>query len=507
MEVRKVPIDKLVPAGYTPRKDLKPGDPEYEKLKRSMDEFGYVEPIIWNKQTGHVVGGHQRLKILQAQGEQAVDCVVVDMEENKEKALNIALNKISGEWDDEKLKILLEELTAINMQDITGFTEDELKDILNGNTIQAKQEAVKTLKEKFIIPPFSVLDGRQGYWQARKNAWMALGIESEKGRMDGLLYGSCTASDPGFYILKRQHEEKTGEKITTRDFLANFYPALIESTDRKICDTSIFDPVLCEIAYRWFCEPGGKILDPFAGGSVRGIVASLLSRNYTGVDLSIEQIEENKKQAERILTDPAENDTGLLRWIKGDSIKIKELAFDDYDFIFTCPPYADLEQYSDNPADLSNMDYPDFLKAYRAIIKDSVSMLKENRFAAIVIGDIRNAKGIYRDFISDTIAAFKDAGMDLYNEAIYLTPLGSLPIRVERQFIKGRKLGKTHQNMMVFIKGDPWEAGKLSKELFNDRREFINFHQKLLVFSKGDPIKATADAGDVEVNITATDLL
>ena len=102
MKFAKKKLTDLIPATYNPRKDLKPGDPEYEKLKRSLDEFGYVEPIIWNKRTGNVVGGHQRLKVLKADGIKEVDCVVIDFDEEKEKALNVALNKISGDWDNKK---------------------------------------------------------------------------------------------------------------------------------------------------------------------------------------------------------------------------------------------------------------------------------------------------------------------------------------------------------------------------------------------------------------------
>lgn len=99
MVIEKKNTADLLPADYNPRKDLKPGDPEYEKLKRSLEQFGYVEPVIWNKATGRVVGGHQHLKVLIDMGITEVECVVVDLPEDKEKALNIALNKISGDWD------------------------------------------------------------------------------------------------------------------------------------------------------------------------------------------------------------------------------------------------------------------------------------------------------------------------------------------------------------------------------------------------------------------------
>jgi ParB-like chromosome segregation protein Spo0J len=138
MEIQKISIDQLKPAKYNPRKNLKPGDPEYEKIKRSIQEFGYVEPIIWNKRTGNVVGGHQRLKILKELGETEIDCVIVDMDETHEKALNIALNKISGQWDMPLLKDLLQELDtgAIDMA-LTGFDVQELEDLMAGKNAPA----------------------------------------------------------------------------------------------------------------------------------------------------------------------------------------------------------------------------------------------------------------------------------------------------------------------------------------------------------------------------------
>jgi len=131
VQVSKIPIGQLNPAAYNPRKDLKPGDPEYKKLKRSIQEFGYVEPIVWNKRTGNIVGGHQRYKILIDMGMREVDCVVVDLDATKEKALNLALNKIQGDWDYEKLKDLLQELDTGEFDiELTGFDMDEIEDLI-----------------------------------------------------------------------------------------------------------------------------------------------------------------------------------------------------------------------------------------------------------------------------------------------------------------------------------------------------------------------------------------
>ncbi|MFS0410128.1 site-specific DNA-methyltransferase [Corynebacterium striatum] len=131
MLIKQLPISELKPADYNPRKDLQPGDADYEKLKRSLTEFGYVEPVIYNRTTGHVVGGHQRLKVLADLGHTDVDCVVVELDETREKALNVALNKISGDWDDNKLALLIADLDAADFDaELTGFDDEEIAQMI-----------------------------------------------------------------------------------------------------------------------------------------------------------------------------------------------------------------------------------------------------------------------------------------------------------------------------------------------------------------------------------------
>jgi hypothetical protein len=222
--------------------------------------------------------------------------------------------------------------------------------------------------------------------------------------------------------------------------------------------TSIFDPVLCELAYRWFSPPGGTVLDPFAGGSVRGIVASHCGRQYVGMELRAEQVEANRAQA-NIAVDPQPV------WHCGDSRGIATVCADvEADMVFSCPPYADLEVYSEDPLDLSTMAYPEFKETYFEIIAATCSRLKENRFACFVVGDVRDRKGHYYNFVGDTVEAFRAAGLHYYNEAILVTCVGSLPIRAGRQFAAGRKLGKTHQNVLVFVKGDGKKAAEACGE-------------------------------------------
>ena len=221
--------------------------------------------------------------------------------------------------------------------------------------------------------------------------------------------------------------------------------------------TSIFDPVLCELAYIWFSPVDGIVLDPFAGGSVRGIVASKLGRQYVGHELRQEQVNANRTQASKICAD----DNHPPAWICGDSRNITDTCKDvQADMVFSCPPYADLEVYSNDPKDLSTLTYEEFKGAYFEIIKKTCALLKDDRFACFVVGEVRDKKGNYYNFVGDTIQAFKEAGLNYYNEAILITAVGSLPIRAGKQFSASRKLGKTHQNILVFVKGDGKKAAK-----------------------------------------------
>lgn len=295
-----------------------------------------------------------------------------------------------------------------------------------------------------------------------------------------------TARDSQFYAKKRAAERALGRELSVDEFRERYY---VPDDAATAMGTSIFDPVLTELLYRWFCPPGGTILDPFAGGSVRGVVAGILGRHYHGIDLRPEQVEANRIQAELIFDGRDRDEQPMPIWYAGDSVDVLAGADPSFnalfgqgvggqvddtilgpsvfgaDLVFTCPPYADLEVYSDDPRDLSTMSYADFLATYKAIIRAACDLLKPNRFAAIVVGDVRGPDGCYRNFVSDTISAFLEAGLKLYNEAILVTAVGSLPVRAGRQFAASKKLGKTHQNILVFVKGDPRAASSAVGEV------------------------------------------
>ena len=264
-----------------------------------------------------------------------------------------------------------------------------------------------------MISPFSVLDTRTKEWKQRKDYWITTyGIQSELGRED--------------------IESKT-----------IFW-------DNPSTNVSIFDPVLCEVMYDWFSPKGGKVLDPFAGGSVRGIVAEEMGRKYTGIDLSEKQIEANRKQSEK------------PNWIVGDSGKEIFFLDNDYDFVFTCPPYYDLEVYSDDEADLSNMSEKWFDKKLEDILYKSAIKLKNNRFFAIVVSEVREPSvtgkysiGRYRGLVHKTIQMCEKHGLSFYNDMVLFNSQHQASRVGKTYFERNRKIPSVHQNVLVFVKGNP----------------------------------------------------
>jgi DNA modification methylase len=263
-----------------------------------------------------------------------------------------------------------------------------------------------------MIKPFSILDTRTKEWQDRKRYWIqTFGIQSEMGRED-------TESNARFW------EDNT---------------------------ISIFDATLCEKMYEWFTPKDGFILDPFAGGSVRGIVATEMGYRYNGIDLSEEQIKANRKQSTKPI------------WMVGDSdVVLNSLDSEKYDLVFTCPPYYDLERYSDSHRDLSNMDDNEFDETYFRILDKSAQKLKNNRFFIVVVSEVREVSktgnykiGKYRGLVSKTIQACEEAGLHFYNDMILFNSQHQAARVVDTYFKRNRKVASVHQNILVFVKGNP----------------------------------------------------
>lgn len=773
-------IDELTP---DPRNARTHSEAQVAQIVASIERFGWTNPVLADDliRAGH--GRQMAARAIYAEGGTiylapgkerggaaipkgtvpVIDCTGWTEDERKAYALADNQLALQAGWDTEILMAQLDELSAaefdiaeigFNMEAIDALGIGEI-----GTATEAapagKKQGGGSLANEFMIPPFTVLNAREGWWMDRKRAWLSLGIKSEVGRGENLLGMSDTmlepdpekraamqaareeakgkartfgqdlmrgeganvvtgrkkglggvtmdalSSHPRYYEQKTAAEAKVGRKLTPEEFERDHW---VLPDSELSSGTSIFDPVLCELAYRWFSPVGGRVLDPFAGGSVRGIVCAALGRHYTGVDLRAEQIEANRAQwpavaaqlgtpapraaeevpalavdeiegirvvrddrvlggtkrraldrlvagidAEELVyatpaygfaqialagacraagkratifvaarsdrhprtqlaadlganivevkagrlnviqsrarkhceetgaylvpfgmddeifvdamaqeiaalpgeaptevwcvagsgtltralqrafpdathhavqigrdpdvgeaklwkapeafeddaTDPppfqscSNYDAKAWRFIKehaspgalfwnlgadiepqpafapvepvwhvGDSNKVlaDEAIGGDFDFVFSCPPYGDLEVYSDDPDDISTLDMAGFDAIYAEIIAKAVARLADNRFACFVVGDYRDKRGIYANFVSKTIAAFEAAGAPLYNEAILITSVGSLPIRTAKQFRSTRKLGKTHQNVLVFVKGDPRKA-------------------------------------------------
>ncbi|MDR1176109.1 MAG: ParB N-terminal domain-containing protein, partial [Treponema sp.] len=334
---------------------------ELDQIETSILKFGIAFPFFYSEIGGHwyILDGHGRKQALARMREHGyalpqMPIVKVDAKDIEEaKQLLLRCESRYGIIDLEGLREFIEGL-QMEWGDL-ALPSGELFEFPG---IFPEEGEHRSLTERFIIPPLSVFRAASGYWQDRKKAWLSLGIQSEKGRDDGMLKDMAALE-----------KKASGSALPSE---------------------SIFDPVLCEIMYRWFCPPGGQILDPFAGGSVRGIIAGSLGYGYTGIDLRQEQVDANYSQIEIV------NDRKPA-WICGDSRNMDARLPPEFecDLVFSCPPYADLEVYSKEPEDLSNMDYQGFKAAYWDIIKKSCSRLREDSFAAFVVGEARSKTGPY----------------------------------------------------------------------------------------------------------------
>lgn len=406
LEIIYIKTADLIPYDKNPRKN----EPAVPLVKASIEQFGFKVPMVVDEHNV-VVTGHTRLLAAKEIGMDEVPCIrASDLTPEQIRAFRLADNKVSeaAEWDLAMLGDELRDLPDFDFGDF-GFEEADFK-IDKGKDVETSK-----LNDRFIVPPLSVLDSRQGYWKDRKEKWNK-SINSVKGRGGNLL----------------------GQDIK------NIYDGCSAAPN-----TSEFDPVLAEIAYFWFNVKGGTVLDPFCGGSVRGVMAGRLGHKYVGFDIRQEQVDENYKQLPVACKDK-------VTWICDDSSNLLNHVKDEkFDLVFSCPPYFDLEVYSDKPGDLSNMSWEGFVSQYRKIISSAVAALKDDRFAVFVIGDIRDKKtGAYLDFITVTKHAFMDAGMVFINDLIYVENIGGAAIRAAGTFNAGRKVVKSHQNVLVFYKGD-----------------------------------------------------
>lgn len=713
----EIPVDSISEWG-----EENPNEGDDEVLRESLDEYGFFGVVLIQKSSRRIVVGNTRYRNSVAKGAKTLPGFLVDWDDEQAKGVLLMDNASARRaiMNQAKLLALLKERADLpgGLRG-TGYSMDAYTDMLKawepgggeGDTLSSGQGP--TLADRFLVPPFDVLDARQGWWQARKRAWLALGIASELGRTAEAIVGQQKLNKR-IAEYAQKDPNRTGPQ----------YRGGIHT------GTSVFDPVLCELAYRWFSPPAGQVIDPFAGGSVRGIVAGMLGRHYAGCDLSGEQVTANREQADDFrvrgllaaaptkigpedLTPVEEHPLGDgTVWVKrddayvlggsaggkvrsclsitmraaakagadpaglvtagsrhspqvnivaaiarylgakcrvhvpaaagstpellaaaaagaevvehrpGHNSVIKARARDDAeargwllipfgmehpsavtetaaqvasiaampeppkrivvpvgsgmtlagvlrgladtgldipvlgvcvgadprtridkfappgwrgrcnlidaavkyeaevhdeslgfpldpiyeakcvpylqpgdlfwvvgcretarpptavpqwaeaeatewtrdlepecaDFMFTCPPYYDLEKYSDAEGDLSAMGTTEFNHAYTRILVQAARALRPDRFAVIVTGDARDGHGGLRDLRGVTIAAMAEAGLSCVSGAVLVTAVGSLPVRAAKHFTAARILGRTHQDVLVFVKGDRKKA-------------------------------------------------
>lgn len=374
------------------------------------------------------------------------------------------MDALANEWDTEELSDWGLELWD-DMANGGGGDSD------SDSSGQNSEPKNASLTDRFVIPPFSVLDTRNGYWQARKKLWRDKIGDLGESRNDKLIT-SLEIKFKDLYQKTRQHREELG--ISFREYLDKYVSEEEKAREAsKVLSqgVSLFDPVLSEICCRWFTpREGAKIFDPFAGDTQKGLVFGMCGYEFTGIELRQEQVEINNRVIEgRELP---------VRYINDDGQNVaSHIEADSQDLLFSCPPYFDLEKYSDLPNDASNQKtYGEFIDILRNAYTSALGCLKDNRFVVIVVGDVRDrSTGFYYDFCGDIKRIFKDNGVNLYNEIILVETGASTALRAAR-YMESRKVAKMHQNILVFFKGNPSklksefpkiELNDSDKEVFN----------------------------------------
>ena len=406
--IQKVAINKVFPNPTNPR-TIKEG--KFKKLVNSIQEFPEMlelRPIVVSKDM-EILGGNMRYQACKEVGLKEVYIIKADKLTDKQIEEFIVKDNVGfGEWD---WDVLANDWDVKELEEwgLDGFPFEQ----------EPKEEHNK-LEDTFVVPPFSILDTKKGYWQERKKYWKSLIGDEGESREGALAKGATN---------------------------------IMAATNNGV---SLLDPVLAEIANKWFGLDNCNTFDCFAGDSVFGYISDALGNTFTGIELRQEQTDLNNQRLKgsksKYICDDGQN---VLKHIKEDS----------QDLLFSCPPYFDLEVYSDLKNDASNQkEYKDFLQILDNAFTGALKCLKNNRFAVIVVGDIRDKQGFYYGFADDVKNIFIRNGAKLYNEMIIAESIGTLPQRVGR-YMHNRKVGKCHQNVLVFYKGNPKEIKNIYKKL------------------------------------------
>lgn len=402
MDIQTVKIDRINPAAYNPRLDLKPGDVEYEKLRKSITEFDCVEPLVWNKRTGNLVGGHQRLKILKELGHTEVDVSIVDLSDSKEKALNLALNKISGDWDMPKLKDLLEELdTGAFDIEITGFDMKEIEQLMT----------------QFNVP----------------DIW-----NPEPGKHD------TVGEDVGYDLSSMWHSMVRPTALTSDYMLELPYRTDGHSPRGHSYKWSRTNILATERIVRTYMREGDVFYEMCSGWVTFSSTAKYWGFSGKASDIWDTALDFDKKQIAKM---PG---TGKVEIVRADCRDTKE-PDNTYDFIHSNPPFFSLEEYSDNPSDLSGLgSYDKWLLAMVDMAKEAERILKPDGLANFVLNDYRE-KGYLVNMHSDFMTAILK-GTNLKMWDMVVSEVISQSLRFRKKSYEARRTVKCHEYIMTFKK-------------------------------------------------------
>lgn len=300
------------------------------------------------------------------------------------------------------------------------FDDEEL--IPDGKTVEL-------LKDRFMEVPTTVLNTQSGNWVSRKKRWIKLGVKGHIGRVDGM-----------------QTRAKDFSRLNKISYTSQAFKKINENQGYA----SVFNPALAELMYNWFCPNNGTVLDPFCGGITRGAVAAYMNLSYLGIDIRKEQINSNYELYAKM--DGSDLITHHPSWVLADSNVYLDAIEDElFDMMLTCPPYGDLEVYSDMDGDLSNMKLEKFNDVLSDILIKASRKVKHEGYIVIVAGDYRNKRGYLVDFLGTIKKAMIKSGWMLYNEIILITPIGNKAMTANI-LMKNKKMIKTHENVLCFKK-------------------------------------------------------
>lgn len=501
LELSSAPLADLSPYFKNPRKG------NVDAIADSLHVRGQYKPIVVNVGTytgrpNEILAGNHTFLAAKQLGWESIAIVTVDVPDEQAAQIVLADNRIAdlGDYDDDLLRDVLGDAGDLTG---TGYTDADLEAMFNEPAPPAEKSS---LASEFGTPPLTVLSARGGEWQDRKKAWMGAGLRSEEGRDSALVFESYASRYINWYDVKNKAEAAAGRKLTDDEVAATCKEQLRDVGG----GTSVFDPALAEVLLAWYSAPGSRIIDPWAGGAVRGIVSAALGREYVGVELRPEQVEANRAMmpvvreaaaaalgdgdgsadwvagqigdalgslpdesfdlafseapafpAESRIPDEPDSRPRWIdpEWIEGDStVRLASLEAEKFDMALGCPPYYDLESYSDDPRDLSNMTPAEFDAAMARTIAQVGRVLKPDAFAVFVVGSVRDKKGHILDMRRCMSQAAEAAGMALVNDAVLLTPVGSAAMRAARGFRGQRTLARVHQEVLVYVKGSRKKA-------------------------------------------------